>query len=64
MRIKLVLLDLKFPRNLTPFDLRTWIISQLNQHGEPLRWAITSIQSPIDNDLDRQLKVEAILIIH
>ena len=62
--VKLVEINLNFPQDLTILDLRSWVVSQLNKQGEPLRWAITSIQLPIANDLDRQVKVEAILIIH
>ena len=64
MRVKLVEIDLKFPRGLTILDLRSWVVNHLNDLGEPLRWSITSIEPPISNDSDSQVKVEAILIIH
>ena len=64
MKIKLVEIDFMFPRNLTIMDLRSFVVNQLNEQGFPLRWAITSIQIPKNDDLDRQVKVEAVLIIN
>ena len=64
MRLKLVEIDLKLPRDLTTLDLRSWVVDQLNKQGEPLRWTVTSIQPPINNDMDSDVKIEAILIIH
>ncbi len=63
MRIKLVELAIKWPRDLTLIALRSLILNQLHSKGEPLRWAITEIRVPMTNDLDRQVTVEAILII-
>ena len=42
-------------------DLRSWVLEQLQREGEPLRWAITSIQrSPETSQV--ALEVEAVLI--
>ena len=62
VRDKFVEIKLKFPSDLTIVDLRSWVVNQLNKKGEPLRWAITSIQTPINNGLDSDIKIEAILI--
>ena len=41
--------------------LRPWVLEQLQREGEPLRWAITSINgSPGTSQL--ALEVEAVLI--
>ena len=46
-----------FPMN----DLRCWILEQLEKEGEPLRWAITSIQHSAETS-QVALEVEAVLI--
>ena len=42
-------------------DLRCWILEQLENEGEPLRWAITSI-NPSSETSAVALEVEAVLI--
>ena len=42
-------------------DLRPWVIEQLQREGEPLRWAITSIQRSSKTSRVA-LEVEAVLI--
>ena len=42
-------------------DLRCWILEQLEKEGEPLRWAITSI-NPSPETSAVALEVEAVLI--
>ena len=42
-------------------DLRPWVIEQLQREGEPLRWAITSIQRSSETS-QVALEVEAVLI--
>ena len=42
-------------------DLRPWVIEQLQREGEPLRWAITSIQRSSETSRVA-LEVEAVLI--
>ena len=42
-------------------DLRPWVIEQLQREGEPLRWAITSIQRSAETS-QVALEVEAVLI--
>ena len=39
--------------------LRPWLISQLEQHGQPLRWAITEVDVAADGS--RCLKLEAVV---
>ncbi|WP_115125583.1 hypothetical protein [Synechococcus sp. GEYO] len=42
-------------------DLRSWVLEQLQREGEPLRWAITSIQRSSETS-QVVLEVEAVLI--
>ncbi len=50
--------------NEVPFnELRSWILSKLKKYGEPLRWAITGIDDPVEKDALRLLKVEAVLVV-
>ena len=63
MGLKFLHLDLIWPKEVPLEELRPWIINQMNEFGEPVRWAITSITS---NDADvslRKLTVEAVVII-
>ena len=49
-------LELSRPDYLALSNLRSWVLDKLNEHGKPLRWAITEANSS-------RLKVEAIVII-
>ena len=42
-------------------DLRSWVLEQLQREGEPLRWAITSIQRSSETS-QVALEIEAVLI--
>ena len=63
MRLKLVELNLRCPIEISPLGLRPWIKAQLQDYGEPLRWAITATQSGIDQNSFRELRIEAVLIM-
>ncbi len=63
MRIKVLQLDLTLPRELSLVDLRSWLVDQLRKHGEPLRWAITALDSPFRAESNRKLRVEVVLIV-
>ncbi len=64
MELTLIELDINWPEEVSLEQLRTWIISHLKRHGEPLRWAITSIERPKSNTLLCKLKIEAVIITH
>ena len=49
------------PESLATKSLRSWVLEQLRQEGEPLRWAITSIDSSPEGSRTA-LEVEAVLI--
>ncbi len=57
-------LELNWPQNVTILELRNWIISHLNSYGSPLRWAITDVKSSKGTAFNRQIKVEAVLLIN
>ena len=62
VRLQVVELDLKWPEDLSLDELRPWILIKLSEFGDPLRWAITSIESTNSLDCLRQLRVEAVVI--
>jgi len=49
------------PESLPASALRSWVLGQLRREGEPLRWAITSIQRSSETS-QVALEVEAVLI--
>ena len=49
------------PESCAVHDLRSWVLEQLQREGEPLRWAITSIQRSSETS-QVALEVEAVLI--
>ena len=63
MRLKLHQFDLTWPDEVPLGELRPWIANQISEVGEPVRWAITAIQTPDNEPSIRKLIVEAVLII-
>ena len=49
------------PKSLPVKSLRSWVLEQLRLEGEPLRWAITSID-PSSEGSTTALEVEVVLI--
>ena len=62
MRLKFYQFDLTWPKEISLEQLRPWILNQISEMGEPLRWAITSVQASASNSSARKLIVEAVLI--
>tara|TARA_Y100001968_G_scaffold104580_1_gene94548 strand:- start:293 stop:520 length:228 start_codon:yes stop_codon:yes gene_type:complete len=62
VHLEFIELDLDWPSDLNIFHLRGYILSKLMDHGEPLRWAITSLTTCCDNKI-QQISIEAVLII-
>ena len=62
MRLKSLELQLDWPENLLIRDLRSYIVEELRNFGDPIRWAITSI-SYSEDGCPRQLNVEAVVTI-
>ena len=63
MNIEFIELDLDWPSELSVFDLRSYILSKLIEYGEPLRWAITSVNTHSEKDI-QTISVEVVLIIN
>ena len=61
MKLTFRKLSLISPESRNINDLRPWVIEQLQREGEPLRWAITSIQRSSETSRVA-LEVEAVLI--
>ena len=60
MKIASLQLQLAIPANTPARQWRSWILDHLKGHGEPLRWAITSLMdSP---EAGSQVVIEAVMI--
>ncbi len=55
-------LDLDWPFEISIFDLRSYVLTELMNYGEPLRWAITSVTDHPEKETQIML-VEAVLIV-
>ncbi len=62
MELKMLKLELSWIAQVPLKDLRQWIRGEIFQYGEPLRWAITSVEKPSKIGT-RKLKLEAVVII-
>ncbi|WP_320663833.1 hypothetical protein [Prochlorococcus sp. MIT 1223] len=56
MKLEIIDISLAKPKGLSISDLRGFILENLKEYGDPLRWAITQSS-------ETHLKVEAIIII-
>ena len=63
MNLEFIELDLDWPFELSLFDLKNYILSKLMEYGEPLRWAITSVDTHSEKKI-QIISVEAVLIIN
>ena len=65
MNLEFIELELEWPVELSVYDLRKYILSNLIKHGEPLRWAITSLSThSYDMESIQKISIEAVLIIN
>ena len=65
MSLEFIELELEWPIELSICDLRRYILSNLIKHGEPLRWAITSLSThSYDMESIQKISIEAVLIIN
>ena len=62
MELKVIRLEIAWPSNVPLRKLRSYLISQLTNYGEPLRWAITAVRLSELEKCSRQLDVEAVVI--
>ena len=58
--LRCVALDWPWPVEVTPRQLHGWLKQQLELQGEPLRWAITAVQTRPDGT--RLLQLEAVVL--
>ena len=63
MNLEFIELDLDWPSELKIFDLKNYILSKLIDYGEPLRWAITSLNTHSEKKV-QIITIEAVLIIN
>ena len=63
MRLKSLDLQLDWPETLLIQDLRSYVVEELMNFGDPIRWAITSISASSEPGCTRQLNIEAVVII-
>ncbi len=63
MNIEFIELDFDWPSELSIFDLKNYILSKLMEYGEPLRWAITSVTTHSENNI-QTISVEVVFIIN
>ncbi len=63
MNLEFIELDLDWPFELSVFDLKNYILSNLLKYGEPLRWAITSVTNHPEKKI-QIISLEVVLIIN
>ena len=57
-------IQLEWDNQIPVYNLRSLVLKTLNQHGEPLRWAITYVSATEPEQLSRQIRVEAVVVPH
>jgi len=62
VNLEFIELELVWPSKLGIFDLKDYILSELMEYGEPLRWAITSVNNHPEKK-NQIISVEVFLII-
>ncbi len=62
MDIKLKEIELEWPSEISIFELKNYVLSKLRKHGEPLRWAITSLTNHSEKAIQK-ISIEAVFII-
>ena len=63
MNLEFIELEIDWPSKLSVFELKNYILSNLMNHGEPLRWAITSLTN-YSGATAQKISIEAVLIIN
>ena len=63
MNLEFIELELEWPSELSIFELKKYVLSKLIKHGEPLRWAITSVTTHPEKKI-QIISVESVLIIN
>ena len=63
MKLEFIEIDLEWTTDLSVYELKNFILSNLQEYGIPLRWAITSITSKSDDEI-QIISVEAVLVMN
>ena len=63
MNLEFIELGIDWPSELSVVDLKNYILSKLMEIGEPLRWAITSVNTHSEKKI-QVISVEVVLIIN
>ena len=63
MSLEFLELELDWPSQLSLFELKAYILSKLMEYGEPLRWAITSVNTHSEKQI-HIISVEVVFIIN
>ena len=63
MDLEFIELELDWPSEIGLFELKNYILSKLIDYGEPLRWAITSLNTHSEKKI-QIITIEAVLIIN
>ena len=53
--------NVKWPDEVSIFELRPWLLVQIKNYGKPLRWAITAVEARPLNGEVRILTIEAVI---
>ena len=61
MNLEFIEFDLEWPSEVSVFDLKKYVKSNLTEYGEPLRWAITSVETCSEKKIQK-ISVEVVLI--
>ena len=63
MTLKVVQIQLNWPQEVSAVELKSWVLCHLQKYGEPLRWAITKVESVSAESASRELSLEAVIVI-
>ena len=63
MDLEFIELELDWSSEIGLFELKNYILSKLIDYGEPLRWAITSLNTHSEKKV-QIITIEAVLIIN
>ena len=62
MNIEFIEIELDWPSKLSVFEVRAYILSNLINYGEPLRWAITSLTDYSEGKIQK-ISIEAVILV-
>ena len=61
MNLDFLELDFDWPSEVSIYELKSYILSRLEEYGEPIRWAITSMTNYSEKK-NQTISVEVVLI--